>query len=238
MKDATRKLSKRYGDANFDDFIKKGFLSEAIVNYIALLGWSPKTNVEKMNMNELIEHFAISGVNRSSSIFDEVKMRWLNSQYIKELSKDKFNELAEPFYKISKIYGKYDCKKFAPLLIQRIEILSEIPDKINFLDEYNAFSSDLYFNKKLKTDKEIAKPALVIALDYLKGLKDWNIQSINEIMEKASVDKEMKKGIILWSLRVAVSGKEVTPGGSVELMDILGKEESIRRINFALDLLK
>jgi glutamyl-tRNA synthetase len=191
-----------------------------------------------MSMSELIEHFSISGVSKSSSIFDEVKMRWLNSQYIKELSIDKFNEYAEPFYKMSKIYGKYDCKKFAPLLINRIEILSEIPEKINFLDEYTEFSSDLYYNKKLKTDKEIAKPALNIAFEYLKNLNEWNIQSINDLMEKASIEKDMKKGIILWSLRVAVSGKEVTPGGSVELMDILGKEESIRRINYALTLLK
>ena len=157
MKDATRKLSKRYGDANFDDFVKRGFLPEAIVNYIALLGWSPKCDQEKFTMDELIEKFSISGLSKSSSIFDEAKMKWLNGEYIKELDFNKFMELATPFFEQSKIKGKYSYEKLGKLLQSRIEIFSEIPEKVAFLAEFNEFDLSLYDNKKLTTKCEIGE---------------------------------------------------------------------------------
>ena len=134
MKDATRKLSKRYGDANFDDFVSKGYLPEAIINYVALLGWSPKENVEKMSMAQMIELFSLDGVSKSPSIFDDVKLRWLNGEYLKEMSTEDFAKVAEPFFAKSKVYGKYDLMLLSDLLKSRVEILSDIPEKINFLE--------------------------------------------------------------------------------------------------------
>ena len=156
MKDKDRKLSKRHGDANFNDFIEKGYLSEAIINYIALLGWSPQDNQEKMSMEELIEKFDVKGISRSSSIFDEEKLKWLNSLYIKELAFDTFHALALPYYQKSVIEDKYDYKLFSHLLQSRVDILSDIPEKVKFIDDFKEYSLDLFYNKKMKTDKDMA----------------------------------------------------------------------------------
>lgn len=230
MKDETRKLSKRYGDANFDDFIKKGYLSEAIVNYIALLGWSPKGNQEKFSMAELIEHFSVSGLGKSGAIFDEMKMKWLNSQYIKELDFDKFMEYATPYFEKSQIKGMYDYRKLGKLLQTRIDIFSEIPEKVNFLAEFTKFSNDLYLNKKLKIDLEIAKRIVDESLMQLQALNDWNEDNLHGVVENVAKVLECKTGQVYTVLRVALTGVTVTPGGSVEMADILGKEESIKRL--------
>ena len=160
MKDATRKLSKRYGDANFDDFVNKGYLKEAIINYVALLGWAPKDNKEKMTLQEMIDSFSLDGISKSPSIFDEVKLRWLNGEYIKALSFEEFYSLARPFLEKSKINGIYDLEKVAKLLHNRVDVLGEIPEKIDWLANLENYDLSLFDNKKNKTSAEVAKNLL------------------------------------------------------------------------------
>lgn len=238
MKDATRKLSKRYGDANFDDFVRRGFLPEAIVNYICLLGWSPKGEQEKFTMEELIEKFSISGLSKSSAIFDEAKMKWLNGEYVKELPFDKFMELATPFFEQSDIKGLYSYEKLGKLVQSRVEILSEIPEKVNFLAHYDKFDLDLFNNKKFKIDREVAKKVLLESLPELEALEEWTEEKLHEVTVKIATKLEAKSGQIYTVHRIALSGVSVTPGGSVELADILGKEQSLERINKCLGWLE
>ena len=238
MKDATRKLSKRYGDANFDDFVNKGYLPEAIVNYVALLGWSPKENVEKMTMEQMIELFSLDGVSKSPSIFDDVKLRWLNGEYLKELSDEEFARVAEPFFAKSKVYGKYDLLQLSALVKSRVEILSDIPSKIDFLEEFGEYDVELFYHKKMKTDKDVALTVLPWIREKLENAPSFDHDTIHDLLIGLATEKEMKNGQILWPARVALSGKDVTPGGAIELAIILGKEESLRRIDFSLELLK
>ena len=236
MKDAQRKLSKRYGDANFEDFIAKGFLPEAIVNYIALLGWSPKGNEEKMDIEKLIQEFNVDGISNSPSIFDETKMKWLNGLYIRELPFDVFQKHALPFYEKSAISGKYDYGKFGKLLQNRIELFSEIPDMVAFIEQFGTYSLDLYNHKKMKTDKDVAKIAIKEAISVFENLDSFDETSIHDGMIAKCEEIGMKKGQMLFSVRVALTGCASTPGGAVEMADILGKEESLRRLNFSLAL--
>ena len=238
MKDATRKLSKRYGDANFDDFVRRGFLPEAIVNYIALLGWSPKGEQEKFSMEELIEKFSISGLSKSSAIFDEAKMKWLNSEYIKELEFNKFIDLAKPFFDASDIKDLYSYEKLGKLIQSRIEILSDIPEKVNFLAHYDKFDLGLFNNKKFKIDSAVALKVLEASLPHFEALNDWNEDNLHALTAKVAGELEAKTGQVYTVHRVALSGVSVTPGGSVELADILGKEESLRRIKLAIEWLR
>lgn len=235
MKDAQRKLSKRYGDANFDDFVKKGYLPEAIINYIALLGWSPKGEQEKFTMDELIEKFSISGLSKSSSIFDEEKMRWLNGEYIKELPFDVFMDKAKPFFDDSCIKGRYDYDKFGALLQSRIEIFSEIKDKVSFIDDFKEITKDQYFNKKFKIDEEgvVAKKVLEHTIPMMEAC-DFSTDAMHAVTVKSAEELELKSGVVYTVLRIALTSYNVTPGGSVEMADILGKEESIRRLKQAL----
>ena len=237
MKDQTRKLSKRYGDANFEDFLKKGFLPEAIVNYIALLGWSPKNNTEKMTMQELIDSFNVEGINKSASIFDEVKMRWLNGQYIRELSEEKFDELAFPYFEQSKVKGLYDYKKLGRILKGRVETFGDIPEAVNFLAEYGEFDTKLFENKKSKSDESTAKICLEAALSVVNDIKEWNNDSLFEAFGGLCEGLGVKKNTMFWAIRVAISGRDVTPGGATELADVLGRKETEKRMKFALSLL-
>lgn len=237
MKDATRKLSKRHGDANFDDFTKKGYLPEAIINYIALLGWSPKGEEEKFTMDELIEKFSIDGLSKSSSIFDEAKMHWLNGEYIKELPFEKFMEYATPFFEQSKIKGLYDYNKFGKLLQSRIGIFSEIPEKVEFITEFNKIDNELYYHKKLKLDSEVAKVVLNKVVPMIEALEDFSEENLHPVIIKAAEELEKKSGAVYTILRIAISACAVTPGGCTELADILGKEETIRRLKQAIEWL-
>lgn len=234
MKDESRKLSKRHGDANFDDFIRKGYLSEAIVNYIALLGWSPKGTQEKFTMEELIEAFSISGLSRSPSIFDEKKMRWLNGEYVKELSFEEFMEHALPFFEQSKIKGRYDYRKFGKLLQTRIEIFSEIPEKVEFITDFHPIPKEMYEVKKFKLTPEVAKGIIEASISAFSELSDWNEENLHAAIGKLAEKLELKAGAVYTALRIALSAHEVTPGGSVELADILGKDESLERLRKAL----
>ena len=237
MKDAQHKLSKRNGDASYEDFVKKGFVKEAIVNYIALLGWSPKGNEEKMNLSELIENFSLEGIGKSPAIFDEVKMRWLSGEYIKAMTDEELVEKADEFFKQSKVYGKYDLKKIAALLKPRIEIFSEIPEKINFLEEFGKYDVSLYTHKKMKTDAEIAKVVLPKARKAIADLKEFTFDGVHDVLMQLVQEMGVKNGQVFWCVRVAISGKESTAGGVMEIAELLGKEETLRRMDYSIALL-
>ena len=238
MKDATRKLSKRFGDANFEDFISKGYLPEAIVNYIILLGWCPKDNREKMTMDEIIQAFDVDGISHSSSIFDEAKMRWLNGEYLKAMSADEFYTVALPW--IEKAVGdhNYDRKELAELMHTRVDILSEIPEKLEFLNRFGAHDLAMYEHHKMKVDKTVALKAVLLAKDILAGLDDWTADGIKSAITLGAESAQMKGGQIMFSMRVALTGEAVTPGGAIEMAVVLGKEESLRRLDFSANLLK
>lgn len=238
MKDAQRKLSKRYGDANFEDFLAKGFLPEAIVNYIALLGWSPKDNEEKMSLDRLVEIFDVEGINRSPAIFDEAKMRWLNGRYIRELTPEQFLEYATPYFDKSVIKGKYDYAKFAKLLHDRIEIFSEIPDMVAFIASFGEIDKTLYEHKKMKTDASVALTCMTEAIEDLASIESFDETSIHDALIAGSEKLGVKKGQMLFTVRVGLTGCASTPGGAVEMADILGKEESIARLKKAVAALQ
>ena len=237
MKDATRKLSKRYGDANFDDFVSKGYVPEAIINYIALLGWCPKDNSEKMTMSEMIEKFSLDGVSKSPAIFDDAKCRWLNGEYLKAMTDEEFLKVALPFIKKSKAYGKYDDMLLALLMKTRVEILSEIPEKIDFLEEFGEYDPQLFCHKKMKTDESLAKTVLPMIRETLEKLPSFTHDAIHDSLIALATEKGYKNGQILWTARVALTGKDVTPGGAVEMAELLGKDRSLERIDFSLALL-
>ncbi len=237
MKDAQHKLSKRNGDASYEDFVNKGYVKEAIVNYIALLGWSPKTNTEKMSLQELTESFSLEGINKSPSIFDETKMKWLSGEYIKVMSDEEFKEKAYAFLKQSKAYGKYDEDKLLKIAKGRVQIYSEIADKIDFLEEFGEFDLALFENQKQKSSAELAKDILPKIKEVLAGITEWSNQSLFEALVGLSASLEIKKQALLWVTRIAITGKESTAGGATEVADILGKEETLRRIDFSMALL-
>ena len=237
MKDERHKLSKRNGDASYADFVEKGFVKEAIVNYIALLGWSPKENIEKMTLKELTEHFSLDGISKSPSIFDETKMRWLSGEYIKEMSDEEFVERGMPFFKKSKVYGKYDLKKIAALLKTRIETFAEIPEKADFLEEFGDYDLSLFTHKKMKTDLEIAKKVLPAARELLASLDSFDFQTLHDELMALVGRLGMKNGQVLWCVRIAISGKESTPGGVMEIAELLGKEETLKRLDRSIERL-
>ena len=237
MKDAQHKLSKRNGDASYEDFVNKGYVKESIVNYIALLGWSPKSNDEKLSLTELCERFSLEGINKSPSIFDETKMKWLSGEYIKAMTDEEFKEKAYPFLKQSKAYGKYDDDKLLKIAKGRVQIYSEIAEKIDFLEEYGEFDLALFENQKQKASIDLAKTALVQIKDVLSGVDKWENSELFSVLVELSAKMEVKKQALLWVMRVAISAKESTAGGATEIADILGKEETLRRIDFAIELL-
>jgi glutamyl-tRNA synthetase len=237
MKDATRKLSKRHGDASYEDFVKKGYVKEAIVNYIALLGWSPKSNVEKMSLAELTESFSLDGISKSPSIFDETKMKWLSGEYIKAMSPEEFKERAYVFLKQSKSYGKYNEDKLLALAKGRIQIFSEIAEKVDFLEEFDKYDLSLFENQKQKASIDLAKTLLPQIKDVLSSVTDWNNSSLFNVLVDLSAKLEIKKQALLWIMRIAITGKESTAGGATEVADIFGKEKTIERIDFSLSLL-
>lgn len=237
MKDAHKKLSKREGDASYEDFINKGYLKDAIINYIALLGWSPGGEQEIFTMDELIKTFNLAGISKSPAIFDIQKLNWLNGEYIRELTLDEFHKMALPYLQNAIKNPEIDLKKVSVLLHQRCEKLSDIPEQVDFLDALPAYSPELYCHKKMKTNEENSLESLKAILPVLEQLENWSFDSIHAALFDLIAKLEVKNGIILWPLRVAVSGKSFTPGGGVELADILGKEETLTRIKSGIALL-
>ncbi len=244
MKDAQHKLSKRNGDASFQDLIEKGYLAEAILNYIALLGWSPGGTREFFTLKELEENFTIEGLSKSPSIFDIEKLKWMNAEYIRKASLEDFIEMSKP-YLLAALgeNSSLDLNKIAALIQQRTEILTDIPEKIDFFKELPEYDTEIYCHKKMKTDKENSKENLKKIIEYFKeneaSLKEkWQSSELYSILCELAATWGIKNGQILWPVRTALSGKPVSPGGATELAEILGYNETLRRLEKGLALLE
>ncbi len=237
MKNATEKLSKRNGDATFEDLLKKGFLPEAIINYIALLGWSPKGEREIFSLSELINEFDISGISKSPAIFDPLKLKAINSHYIKGMTNEEFLEHAKPYIDSA---CKRDINKnlLADILKPRIEMFKDIKEQIDFIDQLPNYDTSLYIHKKMKTNEENSLSALKEILPLLLELKSWSIESLHNALFDLIAKLNLKNGRILWPLRVALSGKQFTPGGGIELAALLEKDESITRVKKGIEKLE
>ena len=238
MRDAHHKLSKRHGDKSFEDLVREGYVVEAIVNYIALLGWSPSGTQEIFSLKELEENFDMAGLSKSPAIFDIKKLTWMNSEYLKAMDFDKFYALAEPKLKEALGDTDLDLKKIAALLQKRLETLNDIPGLVEFFKTLPEYGTELYTHKKMKTNDEIALSSLEAALPVLENLEDWNTTSIHDALMALVGELGIKNGQLLWPVRTALSGEPTSPGGAMELADILGKEESLRRIRKGIKLLK
>lgn len=238
MRDAHHKLSKRHGDKSFEDLVREGYVVEAIVNYIALLGWSPSGTQEIFSLKELEENFDMAGLSKSPAIFDIKKLTWMNSEYLKAMDFDKFYALAEPKLKEALGDTDLDLKKIAALLQKRLETLNDIPGLVEFFKILPEYGTELYTHKKMKTNDEIALSSLEAALPVLENLEDWNTTSIHDALMALVGELGIKNGQLLWPVRTALSGEPTSPGGAMELADILGKEESLRRIRKGIELLK
>ena len=238
MRDAHHKLSKRHGDKSFEDLVREGYVVEAIVNYIALLGWSPSGTQEIFSLKELEENFDMAGLSKSPAIFDIKKLTWMNSEYLKAMDFDKYYALAEPKLKEALGDTDLDLKKIAALLQKRLETLNDIPGLVEFFKTLPEYGTELYTHKKMKTNAEIALSSLEAALPVLENLADWNTTSIHDALMALVGELGIKNGQLLWPVRTALSGEPTSPGGAMELADILGKEESLRRIRKGIELLK
>ncbi len=237
MKDATHKLSKRHGDASYEDLVAQGYLKDAVLNFIALLGWHPGNDREIFSLQELIETFDYKHISKSPAIFDDVKLRWMNSEYIKGMSLSEFHELALPFYKQA-LTKDLDLKKVSELLHTRTEMLNEIPESIDFFEALPEYSKDLYVHKKMKTNFENSLITLQKVVPVFEALEDWSLDGIKEACMNLVAEMGVKNGIVLWPIRTALSGKQFTPGGAFEIAEILGKEESLKRIAAGIKLLE
>lgn len=238
MRDAHHKLSKRHGDKSFEDLVNEGYLVEAIVNYIALLGWSPADNTEIFSLKELEETFDIAGLSKSPSIFDIKKLTWMNGEYMKAMDFEKFFTLAEPKLAAALEGTDVDLRKIAALLQKRLETWNDIPAMVGFFKELPEYGTELYTHKKMKTNDEIALASLEAAVPVLEGLADWNETAIHDALIALAGKMEIKNGQLLWPVRTALSGEPTSPGGAIELADILGKEETLRRMQKGIAMLK
>lgn len=238
MRDAHNKLSKRHGDKSFEDLVKEGYLVEAIVNYIALLGWSPSDNTEIFSLQELEKAFQMSGLSKSPSIFDIKKLTWLNSEYIKNMNPEAFYALVESRLKQAISKETLDLKKIAVLLQTRLETLNDIPRMVDFFDTLPEYSTELYIHKKMKTTEEIALSSLKAVLPVLENLSDWNETTLHDTLMALVQTLGIKNGQLLWPVRTALSGEPTSPGGAMELAAILGKEESLKRIKIGIEKLE
>lgn len=230
------KLSKRSGHSSFEDLIEQGFLTEAVVNFVALLGWSPADNQEIMTLDELIEKFDYRHMSKSPAVFDYTKLKWMNGEYIKAMDFDKFYEMALPYMK-EVISKDYDFKKIAKLVQSRIEIFPEIKEHIDFFEALPEYDTAMYTHKKMKTNEETSLEVLTELLPVLEAQEDYSNDALYAALCKYVEQKGCKNGYVMWPIRTAVSGKQMTPGGATELMEILGKEESIARIKKGIELL-
>ena len=231
-----QKLSKRSGHSSFEDLFEQGFLTEAIVNFVALLGWSPADNQEIMSLEELVEKFDYRHMSKSPAVFDYTKLKWMNGEYIKKLDFDTFYEMAEPYIK-EVITKDYDLRKIAKMVQSRIEIFPDIKDHIDFFEELPEYSADMYTHKKMKTNAETSLEVLTEILPILEAQDDYSNDALYATLCEYVASKGCKNGYVMWPIRTAVSGKQMTPGGATELMEVLGIEESIARIKKGIELL-
>lgn len=231
-----QKLSKRCGHSSFEDLVEQGFLTEAIVNFVALLGWSPADNQEIMTLEELVEKFDYHHMNKSPAVFDYTKLKWMNGEYIKKMDFDKFYEMALPYIK-EVISKDYDLKKIAHMVQTRIEIFPDIRDHIDFFEELPEYDVAMYTHKKMKTNAQTSLEVLQEILPVLEAQEDYSNDALYQTLLKYVEQKGCKNGYVMWPIRTAVSGKQMTPGGATELMEVLGKEESLARIRKGIELL-
>ncbi|WP_167958973.1 glutamate--tRNA ligase [Anaerosporobacter faecicola] len=231
-----KKLSKRSGHSSFEDLLEQGFVTEAIVNYVALLGWSPSSNEEIFTLDELVKEFDYHHINKSPAVFDMGKLKWMNGEYIKKMDFDAYYKLALPYIK-EVITKDYDLPYIAELVKSRIETFLDIKDHIDFLEELPDYDIAMYTHKKMKTNSENSKDVLVEMLPILEAHTDYTVASLETVIMNYIQEKGIKNGQGLWPLRTAVSGKQSTPGGAYEIMQILGKEESLRRIRIGIEKL-
>ena len=241
MRDAQNKMSKRHGDPSYEDLIAQGYLTEAVLNYVALLGWSPKGELaeqEIFSLEELAQVFDISGISKSPAIFDLAKLDHFNAVYLRAMEPEAFHKVAEPYIRKAVKNPVIDTKLIAPLLQARLETLNEIPEKVDFFDALPDYETALYINKKSKTDEESSLAVLEAYLPVLEALSPWDHDTLYQSMVDYAAAHEMKNAKLMWPVRIAVAGKQVTPGGAVEICQILGKEETLRRIRTGIEKLK
>lgn len=232
-----KKLSKRSGHSSFEDLIEQGFLTEAVVNFVALLGWSPSDNREFFTLPELVEAFDYHNISKSPAVFDMTKLRWMNGEYMKKMDFDKFYELAEPYLK-QVIKKPLDLKKIAAMVKTRIEVFPDILPQIDFFEELPEYDPELYVHKKMKTNRETCLKTLEEVLPILEHQEDYSNDALYEALSAYVTEQGVKTGFVMWPIRIAVSGKQMTPAGATEIMEVLGKEESLKRIRRGIELLK
>ena len=238
MKDATHKLSKRNGDASYQDLVEQGYLKEAILNYILLLGWSPKGEKEVFSLQEMIDAFDIHGISKSPAIFDTVKLRFLNGEYIRALTPEQFHDMALPWIRKGVKREDVDTGLIASLLQPRCEVLGDIPEQLDFIDELSDYSNELYVSKKMKTNEETSLEVLRQILPVMEAMDDFSDEAVHTAMFDLIAKLGVKNGYLLWPLRIALSGKQFTPGGGVAIAAILGKEESLKRLKKGIEKLE
>ena len=240
MRDAHNKMSKRKGDPSFEDLIAQGYLTEAVLNYVALLGWSPRgeqAEQEIFSLDELKEAFEMSGISKSPAIFDIEKLRYFNSEYIRRMSPEAFAKVAEPYIRQAVTDERYDAAAIASLLQQRTEVLTDIPEKLDFFDTLPEYDSELFIHKKSKSDLASSKEMLEAVIGRFEALEVWDDEHILDVMVRLAEEKGVKNAKVMWPVRIAAAGKAVTPGGAVEICRILGKDETLRRLTIGLEKL-
>lgn len=232
-----KKLSKRSGHSSYEDLLDQGFITEAIVNYVSLLGWSPENNREIFSLEDLVKEFNYHNMSKSPAVFDMTKLRWMNSEYMKMMDPDKFFEMAEPYLKAA-VTKPYDLKKIAGMVKTRIEVFPEIADQIDFFEELPEYDTEMYNHKKMKTTKETSLQVLKDVLPILEAQEDYSNDGLYAALSGYVADQGVKTGFVMWPIRTAVSGKQMTPAGATEIMEVLGKEESLKRIRKGIELLE
>ena len=237
MRDAHNKMSKRHGDPSYEDLIAQGYLTEAVLNYVALLGWSPRGEQEIFSLGELKNVFEMSGISKSPAIFDIEKLRHFNSEYIRAMSPEAFARAAEPYIRQAVKNPAYDAHAIAALLQQRTEVLTEIPEKLDFFDELPQYGTELFVHKKSKSDEASSLAVLQKVLPVFEALESWDDENILGAMVKLAEEMGAKNAKVMWPVRIAAAGKAVTPGGAVEICRILGRDETLRRLHVAVEKL-
>ena len=231
-----QKLSKRCGHSSYEDLIEQGFLTEAVVNFVALLGWSPADNREIFSLEELVKAFDYHHMSKSPAVFDYTKLKWMNGEYIKAMDFDSYFEMAEPY--IRKVITRdYDIRKIAEMVKTRIEIFPDIENLIDFFEELPEYDTAMYTHKKMKTTEESSLEVLTEILPVLEAQQDYSNDALYQTLCDFVAEKGCKNGYVLWPVRTAVSGKQMTPAGATEIMEIIGKEESLKRIRTGIALL-
>ncbi len=240
MRDAQNKMSKRHGDPSYEDLKDQGFLTGAILNYVALLGWSPRGDIaeqEVFSLEELAKAFDLAGMSKSPAIFDIEKLIHFNALYLRAMSPETFAQAAEPYIRQTVKNERLSAAEIAALLQARCEKLTDIPEKVAFFDALPEYSADMFTNKKSKTNPEVSRTMLESAIPMLEALPDWSQNAIHDGLVALAEKLEVKNATLMWPVRIAAAGQAVTPGGAVEICCILGKEETLRRLKLGLDKL-